>query len=121
MPVPTRHACDLPLSVQRSQIELDMVKGDDLEAFRRLLHLVMLQDPLPLQPAVLHQGLLLPLEELIVDPSRMSERDMMLSSLPNLCRVLNCGAAVITGGSCLASVTPGTCPATIGNHEGASV
>lgn len=74
-----------------------MIKGNTLEGFRRLLLLVLLQDAAPLAAGPLLPSQLLPLEELLLKvPS--SQADMLLSTVPNLLRMINSGAGVMQGG-----------------------
>jgi len=70
-----------------------------MDALRRALLLVLLQDPAPVTPqgTPLQQAALAPLEELLLGRPRASELSMVLSSSLNLLRMLNSGAAVISG------------------------
>ena len=93
--------------------EADLRRGRTLDALRRALLLVLLQDPAPAAPGPLAPAALVPLEELLA-PSRrhhhhhrpaaqqqhqqqQQQRDMLLSAAPSLVRALSSGAAVIAG------------------------
>lgn len=79
------------------QIESSMIKGNTLEGFRHLLLLVLLQDAAPLAAGPLLPSQLLSLEELLLKvPS--SQADMLLSTVPNLLRMINSAAGMIQGG-----------------------
>lgn len=78
-----------------------MARGASLEAFRRLLLLVLLQDPVLADPGPLRPPQLLTLEELLLAlPPGASEAGMLLSTVPSLLRMTNTGAAVISGTAC---------------------
>lgn len=74
-----------------------MIGGLTLEAFRRLLLLVLLQDDRILQEGPLQPSALRSVEELLLSHPPQTEKDMMLSTLVNLERMLNSGAAEIQG------------------------
>src|SRR5690242_5084017 len=76
------------------QVERDMIQGHTLEGFRRLLLLVLLQDPGPVGPGPLTTKGLAPLEDLL-SKTPSGESDLFLSTVPNLLRMLNSGAGVI--------------------------
>lgn len=76
-----------------------MIKGATLEGFRRLLLLVLLQDAVPLAPGPLLPSQLLPLEDLLLKVPR-NQSDMLLSTVPNLLRMINSGAGMIQGARC---------------------
>lgn len=78
------------------QIEAYMVRGHTLEGLRCLLHLVLLQDPAMLRAGPLMPSALVPLEDLMTR-TPTSETDLLLSTLPNLLRMINSGAAIIQG------------------------
>jgi hypothetical protein len=79
------------------QIEADTVSGATLEAFRRLLLLVLLQDSRMLQDGPLLASRLVSMEELLLSHPITTQQDMLLSVLVNLTRMLNSGAAEIQG------------------------
>ncbi|KAI8469832.1 MAG: hypothetical protein J3K34DRAFT_511818 [Monoraphidium minutum] len=83
------------------QIESSLRQGANMEGFRRALLLVLLQDgraTAPAPPGAPSPGALLPLEELVAPPAGgASEVSMVLSAAPNLLRMLNSGAAEISG------------------------
>jgi hypothetical protein len=80
------------------QIEADAVNGSTLEAFRRLLLLVLLQDNALLKDGPLQASMLVAMEELLLSRPIASQQDMLLSTVVNLARMLNSGAAEIQGG-----------------------
>jgi hypothetical protein len=80
------------------QIEGDVISGSTLEAFRRLLLLVLLQDDRTLQDGPLQPSALQSIDELLLSHPPQTEKDMMLSTVVNLERMLNSGAAEIQGG-----------------------
>lgn len=90
------------------QIEADAVNGSTLEAFRRLLLLVLLQDSALLKDGPLQASMLVSMEELLLSHPIASQQDMLLSTVVNLARMLNSGAAEIQGGP-----QPGTSCCTI--------
>jgi hypothetical protein len=83
------------------QIEGDVIGGSTLEAFRRLLLLVLLQDDGILQDGPLQPSALRSVEELLLSHPPRNEKDMMLSTVVNLERMLNSGAAEIQGWWCI--------------------
>lgn len=72
-----------------------MVAGSTLEAFRRLLLLVLLQDDQVLQDGPLQPSMLRSVEELLLSHTPENQRDMLLSTWVNLIRMVNSGAAEI--------------------------
>jgi hypothetical protein len=80
------------------QIEADAMVGSTLEAFRRLLLLVLLQDSALLQDGPLQASMLVSMELLLLSRPISSQQDMLLSTVVNLTRMLNTGAAKIQGG-----------------------
>lgn len=80
-----------------TQIEADTLSGATLEAFRRLLLLVLLQDSRMLQDGPLHASMLVSMEEMLLSHPTTTQHDMLLSVLINLTRMLNSGAAEIQG------------------------
>lgn len=82
------------------QVEADAVGGATLEAFRRLLLLVLLQDDKLLMDGPLQASMLLSIEELLLSRPVSSQQDMLLSTLVNLTRMINSGAAEIQGTPC---------------------
>lgn len=93
-----RAACCCCLRPHCTQVEADLARGASLEAFRRLLLLVLLQDPVLADAGPLSPPQLLTLEELLLAlPPGTSEAGMLLSTVPSLLRMTNTGAAVISG------------------------
>jgi hypothetical protein len=81
-----------------NQIEANLRAGETMEAFRRTLLLVLLQDGAACGPgAPLTQPEIVSMEELLVARPRADEVSMVLSSALSLIRMLNSGAAVIAG------------------------
>lgn len=72
--------------------------GSTLEAFRRLLLLVLLQDNRVLQSGPLQASMLLTAEELLLARAPANQQDMLLSTWVNLVRMVNSGSAEIQGG-----------------------
>lgn len=73
-----------------------MVRGQTLEGFRRLLLLVLLQDAAPHAAGPLMPTALAPLEDLLTKTPG-SEADLLVSTVPNLLRMINSGAGIIQG------------------------
>lgn len=93
-----------------------MLSGGTLEGFRRTLLLILLQDAVLTKPGPLRQAAIEPLEQLVVLKQRITERDMLLSVVPNLLRILNSGASEIE--SALTALSPwGTCSLIACNHS----
>lgn len=93
------------------QVEHDFATGATLEALRRLLLLVMLQDARILTSTVRPPmgpgpggntggvpGMLLTMEELLTQGGPTAEQRLALGAVPNLIRMLNTGAAMLEGG-----------------------
>eukprot|EP00775_Hariotina_reticulata_P008243 gene8243-8433_t len=76
-------------------VDSHMLQGETLEGLRRMLLLVLLQDPLPRASGPLSPPALQTLEELLLVKTPNSQLHMLLSTVPNLLRMINSGAAVI--------------------------
>jgi hypothetical protein len=85
------------------QIEADVIAGSTLEAFRRLLLLALLQDDKVLQGGPLQASMLLSTEEMLLSHPPADQRDMLLTTVVNLTRMINSGAAEIQGRCIVAS------------------